>query len=237
MKKTLLSALLLSSFSSAMASEHGKLLFEDDFNRNESQEFKEEIGNGWASNSEGRAGGNKQVDLRDGTMHIYMHATADHAVSVTHPMGFKDGAVEVRFMLENEKDMLGLNFADLTFKEVHAGHLFKVEISRNKASITDLKTGVMANEIYARRKAGNSTPEDQEILKTKRKYNPIDLKTGKWYSLLVTVKGNVATASIDGKEVVSFSSEGIAHDKKETLRLSVPREVVVDDLKIYSSDK
>jgi hypothetical protein len=27
-------------------------------------------------------------------------------------------------MLEGEKDVLGLDFADLGFKEVHAGHLF-----------------------------------------------------------------------------------------------------------------
>ncbi len=82
-----------------------KLIFEDDFERNESDEEKEELGNGWSTNSSKRAGGNKQVDLREGTMHIYMHKAADHAVSVRHDAQFQNGEVHLRFMLENEKDI------------------------------------------------------------------------------------------------------------------------------------
>ncbi|NJP06230.1 MAG: 3-deoxy-7-phosphoheptulonate synthase, partial [Chloroflexaceae bacterium] len=40
------------------------------------------------------AQGNKQVDLKDGAMHITFHPVADHAVSVTHPAEFVDGTVE-----------------------------------------------------------------------------------------------------------------------------------------------
>ncbi len=43
--------------SPAHAEDRGKLIFEDKFDRNESQETKEEIGNGWTTNSENRAGG------------------------------------------------------------------------------------------------------------------------------------------------------------------------------------
>jgi hypothetical protein len=42
-----------------------KLIFEDDFERSESDDSKEEIGNGWTSNSAKRAKGNKQVDLKE----------------------------------------------------------------------------------------------------------------------------------------------------------------------------
>ena len=45
-----------------------------------------------------------------------------------------------------------------------------------------------------------------------------------------------APVSIDGQEVVSFSSAGIAHPTKRMLRLAIHRNVVVDDLKIYSLD-
>ena len=34
------------------------------------EELKDEVGNGWATNSAARAGGNKQVDLKNGAMHI-----------------------------------------------------------------------------------------------------------------------------------------------------------------------
>jgi len=64
------------------------VIFSDDFNRSELQEAKDEVGNGWSTNSGSRAKGNKQVDLKDGAMHIVMHKEADHAVSVKH-----DGAM------------------------------------------------------------------------------------------------------------------------------------------------
>src|SRR5687768_11392578 len=94
----------------ALADNHGELLFHDDFERSESQETTDEPGNGWGTNSKSRAKGNKQVDLRDGAMHISTHAEADHAASVTHPLEFTDGAVTLKFLLQDEQDSLGLNF-------------------------------------------------------------------------------------------------------------------------------
>ena len=75
------------------ADDPGKLIFQDDFARTESQEKTDEPGNGWGTNSKSRAKGHKQVDLRDGAMYIYLSAEADHAVSVTHAAEFTDGTV------------------------------------------------------------------------------------------------------------------------------------------------
>ena len=55
-------------------------------------------------------------------------ALADHAVSVAHAIEFRDGAVALRFMLEHEQDSLGLDFADPSCREVHAGHLLIARI-------------------------------------------------------------------------------------------------------------
>lgn len=216
------------------ADERGTLIFEDDFERNESQETKDEIGNGWGSNSEKRAKGNKQVDLKNGAMYIYLHKDADHGVSVTHPAEFQNGSVELKFMLEHEKDTLGLNFADLAFKEVWAGHLFKVIVGVNQTEVTDLKTGVMDLKIRKLRQAKELTSAQQAELKTKTKRFPHKLKTGKWYTVAANIHGDTLTVSIDGEKVGAFSSEGIAHPTKRMLRLSIRRNVVVDDLKIYS---
>jgi hypothetical protein len=57
-----------------------------------------------------------QADLHDGAMYIFTHAEADHAASVTHSAEFKNGRVRMRFKLEDERDSLGLNFADLQSK-------------------------------------------------------------------------------------------------------------------------
>ena len=216
-----------------LADEPGELIFSDDFERNESQEEKDEIGKGWGSNSAKRANGNKQVDLKNGAMYIRFHPSADHAVSVTHPAEFTDGAVGMKFMLENENDSLGLNFADLKYKKVHAGHLFMTRISTKKVQFLDLKTGNMDLEIRTARQNKTLSAEQKKLLKSKSKVFPNPLKTGQWYQLLVTVAGDRFTVTIDGKEVGSFQSEGIAHPTKRLLRLSVPKEAVVDDVKIW----
>ncbi|QDT78389.1 hypothetical protein Mal35_18380 [Gimesia maris] len=236
MKPQILSAcaLVLCLTVPVFAEDRGKLIFEDDFERNESQETKDEIGKGWGTNSRTRAAGNKQVDLKNGAMYIYIHKVADHAVSVTHPAEFRDGSVELRFMLENEKDSLGLNFADLKYKKVHAGHLFMAKVNPRYVELTDLKTGNMDLKNRELRLAKKLPPELQEQLKTKRKRFPVKLETGKWYTLLVTVSGEELTVKIDGRTVGSFSSAGMAHPTKRLLRLSVPRNAVVDDVKIYA---
>ncbi|MEM7479423.1 MAG: hypothetical protein AAF483_30940 [Planctomycetota bacterium] len=131
----------------------GKLLFSDDFERSESDDSKEELGKGWGTNSKKRAGGNKQADSVDGTLHIVMHETADHAVSVTHEAEFKDGIVRLRFMLPTAKDSLGLNFADLKYKPVHAGHLCVARISPHTVKLQDLKTGNMDLKVREKRLA------------------------------------------------------------------------------------
>ena len=219
---------------SVVADDKGEVIFEDDFDRSESQEKKDEPGEGWGTNSKSRAEGNKQVDLRDGAMYIYLHEKADHGVSVTHAAEFTDGTVSLRFMLEGEKDSLGLNFADQKFKEVHAGHLFAARISTKQVLLEDLKTGKMGKEYYDARKTGGGLSDEQKaVLKTKDIKIPNKLETGKWYDLLVEIKGDTLTATIDGKEVGSFSSEGIAHPTKRMLRLAVPKNAVVDDVKIY----
>ena len=217
-----------------LADQKSTLIFEDNFERSESDDSKEEIGNGWGSNSKSRAKGNKQVDLKDGAMHITFHPVADHAVSVTHPAEFQNGKISVRFMLPTEADSLGLNFADQQFKEVHAGHLCMVKVSTRDVQINDLKTGVMANAMRKARQDGTITPEQTKLLKTKTKRIPNKLAAGKWHSLTVFIKGDTMSVTINDEEVGSFSSDGLAHPSKRMLRVAVPKTAIIDDLKIFS---
>lgn len=234
MKRFLLLLSALAYTAAPAADDLGELLFEDSFDRNESQEIKDEPGKDWGTNSKSRAKGNKQVDLKDGTMRIFIHAEADHAVSVTHPAAFTDGSVSLRFMLEEPQDSLGLNFADLEFKEVHAGHLFAAKVSAKSVQIQDLKTGNMRLDIREARQAKQKLSEEQQAaLKGKEKTFPNAVEIGQWHDLLVTVRGDTLSISMDGQSIGSFSSPGIAHPTKRTLRLAVPRKAVVDDVKIW----
>jgi hypothetical protein len=219
---------------SVFAADLGKVIFEDDFNRKETQTAIDEPGNGWGTNSKSRAKGDKQVDLKDGAMRIHISPRADHAVSVTHVAEFKDGAVTLRFMLEDAKDSLGLDFADQQCKEVHAGHLCLAKVDAKQVTMMDHKTGGMRNDIHEARKAKQPlTDEQKKAVAGKSKIVPHATATSKWHELQVKMEGDEMSVAIDGKEVGSFRSPGIAHPTKRMLRLSVPRNAVVDDVKIY----
>jgi len=212
----------------------GRLIFQDDFARNESQEKTDEPGNGWTTNSKSRAKGNKQVDLRDGALYIYLHKDADHAVSVVHAAEFTDGTVGLRFMLEDPRDSLGLDFADPQCKEVHAGHLLAVRVTPKQVVFQDLKTGGMRLDIQAARQAKKTLSAEQEqALKGKQKMVPQASAIGQWHELQVKIAGDELSVVLDGKAVGAFKSAGIAHPTKKLLRLAVPRNAVVDDVKIW----
>ncbi|TWT56475.1 family 16 glycoside hydrolase [Allorhodopirellula solitaria] len=237
MFKTLLALTLLIPLvltNAARSDDSETLIFSDDFERTESQENKDEVGNGWRTNSKARAGGNKQVDLQDGAMHIQMHPAADHAVSVVHPAEFRDGIVKLRFMLENNNDRLGLDFADLKFKDVHAGHLFKVDVTPRFVQINDMKSGNMNMKFYDAKKAKQLTKQQKAFIKTTTKKFPAKIETGQWHQLVVRIEGDKVTATVDDTEAGSFIAPGFAHPTKRTLRLSVPHSAVVDDVKIFA---
>jgi hypothetical protein len=215
----------------------GRLIFADDFSRTESQEKTDEPGNGWTTNSKSRAKGNKQVDLRDGAMYIYLSKEADHAVSVVHAAEFTHGTVALRFMLEDARDSLGLDFADPQCKEVHAGHLFAVRVNPKQVVFQDLKTGAMRLDIQTARTAKQKlTAEQEQTLKGKQKTVAQPSAIGQWHDLVVKIAGDEVAVTLDGKAVGAFKSPGFAHPTKKLLRLAVPRNAVVDDVKIWRAD-
>jgi len=216
----------------ALVKEKGKLLFEDNFERDEALPDKEDIGGGWTSNSAWRAKGKKQVDLDKGTMAVIRLPEADHGVAIFHDVAFQDGAVALRFRLSEGEDF-GLDFVDRQFKEVHAGHLCMARIQLNRVTITDSKTGGMRNDIRERRQ---KNPKDQELvklLKSKTKSFKHELKPDKWYEALIVIEGDAMRVSIDGRQVGEFHSEGIAHPTKRMITLAVNKGARFDDVKVW----
>ncbi len=216
----------------ALVKARGALLFEDDFNRDEKTPDKEDIGGGWTSNSAWRAKGHKQVDLDRGAMHVTKHAEADHGVAIFHNVAFQDGAVQMKFKL-GPGDDLGLDFVDRELKSVHAGHLCMARVTLKGVTLTDSKTGAMNNEIRERRLKNDRSPELAKLLKTKMTSFPLNLKADDWHTLLVVVEGDVMRATVDGKFVGRFKSEGIAHPTKRMITLAVNKFAWVDDLKAW----
>lgn len=210
-----------------------RILLEDDFDRKESDPAKEEVGNGWGTNSKSRAKGVKQVDLVDGAMHITMAAVADHGVSVHHEVAFKDATIRMRFKL-GAGDDLGINIADMNEKSVHAGHICVARIKPKTIEVSDLKTGNMKLEHRQARQDKKVSPELIELLKGKQKKFNVNLALNEWHTLEVQVKGDVMSVTIDDKLVGEFQSGGIGHPTKSRLRLAVNKSAWVDDVKISS---
>lgn len=237
MKPLALLALVPAFATSIFAADLGTVIFQDDFNRTQTQTADDSPGNGWGTNSKSRAKGDKQVELKDGAMRIFISERADHAVSVTHAAEFKDGAVTLRFMLEDAKDSLGLDFADAQCKEVHAGHLCAAKVDAKQVTLIDHKTGGMRNDIHDARTAKKElTDEQKKALVGKTKNAPHKTELGKWHELQVKIDGDELSVAVDGQATGSFRSPGIAHPTKRMLRFSVPRNAVVDDVKIYRKD-
>ncbi|MDP1592319.1 MAG: DUF1080 domain-containing protein [Prosthecobacter sp.] len=224
--------LILFALCSLLSAAEPTLLFSDDFARDEARPGKEDIGNGWTSNSAWRAKGYQQVDLKDGVMHVTKHAEADHGVAIFHNAEFQDGVVELRFKL-GEGDDLGVDFVDRELKTAHAGHLCMAKVTRRGVTLNDSKTGVMDLKNYERRKAGDKSPELAALLKTKTKSFKLDLKPEDWHTMHITVEGDKMTVKIDGNETGSFSSEGIAHPTKRMITLAVNKSAQVDDVKVW----
>tara|TARA_B110000483_G_scaffold46243_1_gene57740 strand:+ start:1772 stop:3991 length:2220 start_codon:yes stop_codon:yes gene_type:complete len=212
----------------------GTLMFHETFNRAESQETKDEPGNGWTTSSDRTAAGQKQVDLRDG--HMYMHTAEDanHDVSVRHTFEFRDGTVEMLVKLENDDDQLRLNFTDLDLKSVHAGHLFDARISLTEVILQDKKTGLMNLKMRdARREGTMDSAELKQLQETKSKTFPYALTKGEWHLFQVHVEGDKLTVVVNGEEVGSFRSEGFAHPTKRMVRLLTRGHSVIDDMRVW----
>ena len=214
------------------ADDSEKLLLQDDFEREESDPKKEEVGNGWGTNSRTRAKGQKQVDLVDGAMHVTRAAVADHGVSVHHEVAFRNATIQLRFKLGPQDD-LGINIADMKEKSVHAGHICVARIRLNKVEITDLKTGRMNLERRKRRLEDKLTEADKKInAETSRSFKT-KLAPNKWHDLSVKISGETMTVAIDGNAVGEFTSPGIGHSTKSRLRLAVNKSAWIDDVSIH----
>lgn len=231
--KYLIPLLLICTLFSFAEEKRGQLIFQDDFERSETDDSKEQPGNDWKTNSKSRAKGHKQVDLRDGAMYIYTHAEADHAAVAMHDFAFQNGTISMRVKFENVKDSLNINIADPSEKSVHAGHLFNIEVRPTSLGLTDLKTGRMKLEIRAANKSKTLSPEQKKLIaaKTKKFKNKLDLN--EWYLVEANINGDVISYSLNGKEIGSFKSPGFAHPTKKKLRLIVNKNVYVDDIKIW----
>lgn len=111
------------------------------------------------------------------------------------------------------------------------------QISVKEVLLQDLKTGNMRLDIREARQAKKPlSAEQSSALEGKSKKVPHSLQVDKWYEVEVKVNGDQLSVSIDDQKVASLASPGIGHPTKRMLRLAVPRNAVVDDVRIWRKE-
>lgn len=215
------------------AADEFRLVFRDQFERDETQAKKDEVGNGWVTNGDKPwARSPKQTYLRDGALHIVPVNADGSGVLIIRPWEFHDGTVRFRFMLPEKRDSVGIVIADTNLKDVHAGHVMSVTMKSGNVKISDMLTGAFDPEIWKRRKEKKSTPKDKEQINKCTREVPAEIGNGRWHHAAVSIRGDRVEVSIDRKSVGSFQSPGFAN-LKTTLRMTFRNAGALDDIELY----
>jgi hypothetical protein len=219
MKSLLFLALAVPVF----AADFPRVIFADDFSA-------EGFGKAWGHYKSSSV-------VKDGMLIGITAPTSDHsAVDNIKFTGEKDLQVKVKFRFVSDKaKSFNVWFDDKNYKGSHAGHICQATISPTGVNLADAKTGGFNLEggLYERKKANQLTDDDKKLLAGKQKRVPAKLSLNDWHTLVVTTSGDTISVSIDGKDVGSFTSPGIAHDTKSLVSLTTnPVDVHYDDFSL-----
>ncbi|MBE2287624.1 MAG: hypothetical protein IAE77_29475 [Prosthecobacter sp.] len=217
--KTLLAFLATTAF----AADYPRVIFADDFSA-------EGFGPRW--------GHYKSSSVVKGGVLVGITApTSDHsAVDNIKFEGEKDLQVKVKFRFVSDKaKSFNVWFDDKGYKGSHAGHICQATISPTGVNLADAKTGGFNLEggLYDRKKANQLTDDEKKLLATKQSRAQTKISLSEWHTLVVTTSGDTISVSIDGKDIGSFTSAGIAHDTKSLVSLTTNAvDVEYDDFSI-----
>ena len=144
-----------------------------------------------------------------------------------------NGVVEVRIRFEG---MIDVEFDDRKYTGAHYGHLCRAQVRLNGVTLIDERDGTMRNDIYKMNKDPARKAEAAKLLTGRRVAYPIQLETGKWYTLVVETVGDEMHVTVDGEPAGYLKSSGIAHETKSKIELGVAgKDGLFDDIKVWDA--
>ncbi|MCB1124068.1 MAG: hypothetical protein KJT03_21135 [Verrucomicrobiae bacterium] len=194
----------------------GKRILSDDFSR-------PEVGDTWAIIDK-----YSLFSIDGGVLMGAQKPDSPHGAVIRIQHAFKDAVIDFDFRFDGSPSW---NFVvdDMNCKDVHAGHICRLQVSPSSIKVQDDKTGVMNNRYFDLR----ADPKHQERLKPlfaeKMNTAALNLQTGKWYHMTVVIAGDRMDAYIDGKFVVGWKSEGFDHPTKTQFGFTVIKEGMAFD--------
>lgn len=211
-------ALSLALVVAAEPAKRGAPIFSDDFNR-------AELGDAWRIST-------PTFVIADGALKAAQ--THPHSAVGMVKVGRKDVTVECRFRFDGAT-VINAVFNDRDFKDGHGGHLARVSLSPSRIYLSDDKER-LRHDIEEMRKDPKRKAEADQLVVGRHKTIPMKLEQRRWYALAITILGDELRVSLDGKEVGSLKSSGLAHPTKSDFYFAVTgKDALFDDLKIWDA--
>lgn len=198
----------------------GELLFSDDFERSDLGEWKPLIPAFSVQN-----GVLKGLQSRD-----------DHGAVGRLYRQMKDVVVEFKFKLDGSTGFNAV-FDDQKFKGSHAGHICRVAFTPKQIRLGDDKEGAMRNDIDQMRKDPSKKEEVAKLLVGRSTVVKTTLDPKAWHNVAIEILGDMMRLTVDGKEIGSLKSPGIAHETKSSFHFTVNGPgVLFDDVRIWKAE-
>lgn len=205
---------------SLAAKAEDKPVFSDDFNR-------AELGKPWKISFPTFA-------IADGVLKAGQTEERHSAVGMV-PMGRKDVTIEFKFKLGGAE---GVNAVcnDSGYKEGHGGHICRVSLSPRQIFLADDKER-LRHDIEEMSKDPAKRDEVKKLTAGRTLGIPTKMDPGRWYKLRITIVGEALSVSLDGKDLGTLKSSGIAHPTKTDFYFAVSgKDAFFDDLRISSPE-
>lgn len=121
---------------------------------------------------------------------------------------------------------------DRDYKDGHAGHICRVSLSPARIFLADDKER-LRHEIEEMRKDPARKAEADKLVAGRSAGFPAKLEPRRWYQLAIVIVGDEMRVSLDGKEVGSLKSSGLAHPTKTDFYFAVSgKDALFDDVRI-----
>ncbi len=208
-----------SSLAAEPLAQKGELIFKDDFEHSDLGDWKPLI---------------PSFAVQNGVLKGWQTREDHGAVGrVYRPM--KDVIVEFKFKLDGST---GFNvvFDDQKFKGSHAGHICRVAFTPKQILLADDKEGAMRNDIDLMRKDPAKKAEVAKLLAGRSSVVKLTLAPEAWHNVMIVIHGDQMRLTVDGKELGTLKSPGIAHETKSSFHFSVNGAgVLFDDVRIWQA--
>jgi hypothetical protein len=173
----------------------------------------------------------KAIPAADGKPAVVPHA-AVHGLELPTT----NSIVEAKIRFDGAT-MIDVEFDDRKYTGAHYGHLCRAQVRLNGVTIIDERDGGMRNDIYEMKKDPAKKEEVAKLLVGRSARYPVNLETGKWYTLVVETAGDQMRVTIDGRPVAYLKSPGIGHPTKSKIELGVAgKDGSFDDIKVWNAE-